>query len=173
MLMEKVFFAMPEDCFPTPAWREKWGKGEFIKFAERNKSLIVHTWLYQTGTLLQQAGVNCEFFAKMPRLPHRGIVVTMSGLLYCYPKKLHFSSSLFVAGIVADAGIPHPAAMIHLIPNKIATKYLPFTEFIPHWPQPFLIPRDATRGERFETVFMGDPQNIAPELCSRAFSKKL
>ncbi|MBX9577660.1 MAG: hypothetical protein K2W97_04170 [Chthoniobacterales bacterium] len=174
MFMEKVFFCMPEDCFPSPAWREKWEKGGFVKFAELNKSLTVHTWLYQTGTLLQQAGVNCEFFAKMPHLPHRGIVVTMSGLLYCYPKRLRFPPSLFVAGIVADAGIPHPTGMLHLIPNKIATKYLPFTEFIPHWPQPFLIPRDATRGERFETVcFMGDPQNIAPELCSKEWHSRL
>lgn len=174
MFMEKVFFCMTEDCFPTPAWREKWGKGEFVKFAELNKSLTVHTWLYQTGTLLQQAGVDAPFFIKMPHLPQRGIVVTMSGLLYCYPKRLRFSSSLFIAGIVADAGIPHPTAMLHLIPNKIAAKHLPFTEFIPHWPQPFLIPRDSKRGERFETVcFMGDPQNIAPELCSKEWHLRL
>lgn len=174
MLMEKVFFCMTEDCFPTPAWREKWEKGKFLKFAELNKSLTVHTWLYQTGTLLQQAGVECYFFTKMPHLPHRGIIVTMSGLLYCYPKGLRFSSSLFVAGIVADAGIPHPTAMLHLIPNKITTKHLPFTEFIPHWPQPFLIPRDVRRGERFETIaFMGDPQNIAPELCSKEWHLRL
>ena len=174
MLVEKVFFCMPEDFFPTPAWREKWEKGEFVKLAELNKSLTVHTWLYQTGTLLQKAGVDAHFFTKMPRLPHRGIVVTMSGLLYCYPRRLRFSPSLFVAGIVADAGIPHPTAMIHLIPNKIGTRYLPFAEFIPHWPQPFLIPRDLKRGERFETIcFMGDPQNIAPQLCSKEWHLRL
>ncbi len=174
MFLEKVLFGMSRDLFPSFEWNQRWEKGAFVKFAEIGKSLTVHTWLYQTGSLLKQAGVNCEFFIGMPRLPCRGIVVTMSGLLYCYPKKVRFSPSLFVAGIVADDGIPHPAAAVHLIPNQVATKYLPFTEFIPHWPQPFLIPRDPARGKRFETIgFMGDPQNIAPELCSKEWHARL
>lgn len=174
IFLEQIFFGMSRELFPSFEWIQKWNKGEFVKFAEIGKSLTVHTWLYQTGSLLKQAGVNCEFFMGMPNLPYRGIVVTMSGLLYGYPKNLRFSPSLFIAGIVADDGIPHPAAMLHLIPNQVATKFLPFSKFIPHWPQPFLIPRDTARGDRFETIgFMGDSQNIAPELCSQEWHERL
>ena len=175
MLMEKIYFCMPETFFPSRAWRAQWETGEFIEFVEeRNSSLTSNTWLYQTGCLLQKAGVHCNFFTKMPQLPQSGIVITLSGLLYAYPKNLRFSRSLFVVGIAADGGLVHPAAMLHLIPNSYSTKYLPFTEFIPHWSQPFLIPRDLKRGERFETIcFMGDSQSIAPELCSQEWHSRL
>ncbi|MDH4469374.1 MAG: hypothetical protein QE493_00165 [Verrucomicrobiae bacterium] len=175
MLIEKIYFSMPEDFFPSRAWRAQWESGEFVEFVEqRNSSLTANTWLYQTGSLLLNAGIHCDFFTKMPYLPQRGIIVTLSGLLYAYPNNLSFCRSLFVVGIAADGGLVHPAAMLHLIPNSSSTKYLPFSEFIPHWSQPFLIPRDLKRGERFETIcFMGDSQSIAPELCSQEWHAHL
>lgn len=173
-LMEEVFFCMPENYFPSAALRKQWEEGRFISFLERNTSLTANTWLYQTGSLLQKAGVKCHFFTKMPSLPYRGIIITMSGFLYTYSKRLQLDPSLFLAGIVADEGIPHPAAMVHLIPNRLSIKRLPFAEFIPHWSQPFLIPRDPKREKRFETVcFMGYPQNIAPALCSQEWHQRL
>ena len=175
MFLEKIFFCMPKHFFPSRQWRDQWERGGYIEFVEkRNSSMTANTWLYQTGSLLQKAGVHCEFFTKMPSLPQRGIVITLSGLLYGYSKKLRLDRSLFVVDIVADAGITHPAARLHLIPNSSSTKYLPFTEFIPHWSQPFLVPRNRERGDSFETIcFMGDPQSIAPELCSQEWHERL
>jgi|GEM_PF-1998785 len=174
MLMEEIFFCMPKNYFPSFELRAKWERGEFVSFLDINRSLTVNAWLYQTGSLLQKVGVRSHFFTKMPHLPHRGIIVTMSGFLYGYEKKITLPPSLFVADIVAEEGIPHSAAMLHLIPNSHSTKYLPFTEFIPHWPQPFLIPRDAVRRERFETIcFMGDSKNMATELCSQEWHLRL
>lgn len=174
MLMEEIFFCMPESYFPCLELREKWEKNEFVDFTGNNTSLTTNAWLYQTGTLLKDAGVNCHFYTNMPSLPCRGILITMSGFLYCYSEQLPLSPSVFIADIPADGGIPHPVAMVHLIPNQKTTKYLPFSEFIPHWSQPFLIPRNRERGERFETVcFMGNLQSIASELCSEEWHARL
>lgn len=174
MFMEEIFFCMPQNYFPSHRFRKQWEGGEFVNFLDFNSSLTVNTWLYQTGTLLQRAGVSCRFFTKMPHLPDRGILITMSGFLYGYSKCSSWPPSLFLVDIAADDGIPRAVAMLHLIPNSHITKYLPFSKFIPHWSQPFLIPRSVERGDRFETIcFMGDPQNMTPELCSQEWHLRL
>ncbi|MBM3857822.1 MAG: hypothetical protein FJ390_07695 [Verrucomicrobia bacterium] len=134
----------------------------------------MNAWLYQTGLLLQKAGVKCHFYTRMPSLPCRGILITMSGFLYGYPKNLMLPPALFITDIAADQGIPRPVAMLHLIPNRHTIKHVPFSEFIPHWSQPFLIPRSMERGDRFETIcFMGSSQSIAPELRSQEWHVRL
>ena len=46
--------------------------------------------------------------------------------------------------------------------------------FIPYWPQPGLIPRDATRGDRVERVgFVGRSQNLAEAFKDGAFERGL
>jgi hypothetical protein len=48
------------------------------------------------------------------------------------------------------------------------------TFFVPLWPQPGLIPRDATRGDRVENVaFKGYVGNLLPELREEAFGRFL
>ena len=58
--------------------------------------------------------------------------------------------------------------------NAAHAKRLPGSIFMPHWPQPNLIPRNPARGDAFETVaFFGDEQNLAPELRTEAFKDEL
>jgi hypothetical protein len=46
--------------------------------------------------------------------------------------------------------------------------------YIPHWPQPALIPRDPTRGDRFENLaYFGHKRNLAPELESSVWYEQL
>jgi hypothetical protein len=46
--------------------------------------------------------------------------------------------------------------------------------FVPHWPQPGLVPRDPARGDRLEDVcFMGLADNLDPVLRSDAFRARL
>jgi hypothetical protein len=48
------------------------------------------------------------------------------------------------------------------------------TYYIPHWPQPGLIPRDPGRGDRFETAaFFGHADNIAGELREPAWNARV
>ena len=46
--------------------------------------------------------------------------------------------------------------------------------FVPHWPQPGIIPRDPDRGDRFENItFFGWPGNLGSEFHDKAFHKEL
>jgi hypothetical protein len=74
---------------------------------------------------------------------------------------------------VADF-LPHPGAQLQIVQNAAHARRLPGSIFMPHWPQPNLIPRKPARGDAFETVaFFGDEQNLAPELRTEAFKNEL
>ena len=46
--------------------------------------------------------------------------------------------------------------------------------YVPHWPQPYLIPRHPHRKNRFENIcFFGDFKNLAPEFQSPAWQERL
>jgi hypothetical protein len=46
--------------------------------------------------------------------------------------------------------------------------------YMPHWPQPGLIPRDPGRSDRFENVaFFGNEENLAPELKEQSWHEHL
>lgn len=174
MLLEKISFCLYENYLPSPAWKERWKKGKFVSFDERNKSVTVHAWIYQTWSFLQEAGIACDLFTQMPHLPPQGIFITMSGFLRDFKILPSLQKNTFLVDIIADAGTPHPAASLHLVPNSACAQYSSRTLFMPHWPQPFLIPRNPERGLRFENIcFMGDLQSIAPELCSQQWRERL
>jgi hypothetical protein len=99
-----------------------------------------------------------------------GTIVTLSNFLH---PGFRASNNQCIAAVVADF-LPHPGAHIQILQNAAPAQRLPGSVFIPHWPQPNLIPRAPARGRRFETLaYFGDPQNLAPELRSSDFLLQL
>ena len=75
--------------------------------------------------------------------------------------------------ILADTRLL-PITHFHLIQNQAKARWTPHSLFVPHWPQPSLIPRDPTRGSRLEKIsFFGDPDNLAPELQTPEWTNQL
>ncbi len=63
-------------------------------------------------------------------------------------------------------------AQLHVVQNPWET--YPGCHFIPHWPQPRLLPRSQAHRDRFETVaFLGHRNSIAPELLDPAWLDQL
>ena len=161
-----IFFFLPEEHFPDAHWREALKKKEVFSLEENGKKATLHYWIYQTWALLTEAAIPCQL---VHQIPQEGIVIALSGSLH----SLLHTASLFLVDIVAD-GLPHPSAQLHLLQNKAHAQRLPRSLFIPHWPQPGLIPRDSVRGNRFEKIcFFGDSNNLAPELCSEKWKHQL
>jgi len=103
-------------------------------------------------------------------LPEQGIIVTLSNLL---PEGFRAARGQFIAAVAADF-LPHPGAQFQILQNKAHAQRLPGSGFMPHWPQPGLIPRHPDRGERFETAaFLGDRSNLPPELADPLFTARL
>jgi len=162
-----VTFYMPEKYLPSLSTRDDWKSGTVFGLQESGKVACAQCWIYQTWAALQAAGVDCELSTE---LPSQGIMVALSGF---FPDSFRPGAGVFFFGVVADY-VPHPSAHLHIVQNRAHAARLPGAVFVPLWPQPNLIPRDPTRGRLFQNVcFLGDPQNLAPELRSPAWAEHL
>ena len=165
--MMKISFLLSPDHLPDYDWQEAWKQGKTVHLEEAGVTATIQSWIYQTWALLTQAGVSCDLVTAMPL---EGIVIFISGFFSRYRQ---LPKNLFLVDVVAD-GNPLPSTHFHLVQNKAYARWLPNSLFIPHWPQPNLIPRHPHRGRRFEKIsFFGCSQNIAPELCSSEWTTQL
>lgn len=118
----------------------------------------VYAWTVQTFQRLRDAGMNVELSDQLPT----------AGIMVAHRKSVarNFvppAGVLFVC-LRADATF-HPFAHWHVIINELARNSWYPSVYMPHWPQPGLIPRDPTRGDRWENAaFFGDDACIANEM---------
>jgi hypothetical protein len=121
----------------------------------------VYAWTLQTYLQLRALGFPCEL---VDALPDEGVVVAHRS---CLPVELRPGPKQLVVCLKSDKK-RHPFAQLHIVQNP-SDKILREAEwggwYMPHWPQPGLVPRDPARGERFENiVYMGSENNLAEEL---------
>lgn len=162
-------FAMPSEILPSAEWIQAWDEGRVTSLEEEGKCVTTHSWTYQTWSLLQKSGIPCNL---LEALPVSDIAIFLSMSLSSKSKP-SLNPNLFLVDMVAH-GHPHPAAHFHLVHNKAHARWLPRSLFIPHWPQPYLIPRDPNRGDRFENIcFLGDPEQLALEFIFPSWSERL
>lgn len=166
----QVSFYLPEKYFPSEEWIQAWKENRPFPLEESGKAAAAHAWIYQTWALLTEAGIKTSLISE---LPTTGLVLALSGTLDESFRSSQLSSDFFLVDIVAD-GLPHPAAHFHLVQNRAHAHRLPRSQFIPHWPQPALIPRAENRKMLFEKIsFFGDPNNLAAELFSFSWQQRL
>lgn len=162
----RISFYIPEHHAPDKERREAWLSGQIPALLPGGKSASAQAWLFQTWMAVRDT-VDSSIVTS---LPSSGIVVTLSNFL---PPDFRAGRNQLVAAVVADF-LPHPGAQIQIVQNAAHAKRLPGSIFMPHWPQPNLIPRNPARGDLFETVaFFGDEQNLAPELRTEDFKREL
>jgi hypothetical protein len=127
----------------------------------------VYAWTIQTYLRLKENGFPCELTGT---LPTEGIVLAHR---YSIPFHLRPSSKVLIVCLKADKD-RHPYAQLHLVLNSEETKTLSNSSYMPHWPQPGLIPRNPERGKRFENIaYFGAEENLAPELKDPLWSEQL
>ncbi len=163
----KVSFLLSPEFIPKNDWYESLKKGEPLEVASLGYAATAQNMIYQTWFWLNQAGVACEL---IEHLPKEGIVVFISNT---FPSTAALPDKLFYVDVLADTPLL-PCTHFHLIQNRAKARLTPHSLFVPHWPQPSLIPRSTTRESRFERVsFFGDPQNLAPELQTPEWTNQL
>jgi hypothetical protein len=166
----QVAFYLPEKYLPSKEWIHAWKKRSPFPLEESGKAAAVHCWVYQTWALLREAGVNVSLITELPKT---GLILALSGTLHSSFQSDHNNPDLFLVDIVAD-GLPHPAAHFHLVQNQLHARRLSHSHFIPLWPQPGLIPREASRNRLFERVsFFGDPKNLAAAFFTPSWQQSL
>ncbi|MFQ3577571.1 MAG: hypothetical protein SNJ52_00985 [Verrucomicrobiia bacterium] len=165
--MKTISFYCSPSHLPTPDEQSEWRSGSLRRLHESGKIAAAQCWIYQTYLILSKAGLPVELTTT---LPAQGIVVALSG---SFEDRWQPPTGLFFVGIAADYH-PHPQAHWHIVQNGRQARYVPHSTYIPLWPHPNLIPRDASRGDRFErAAFFGDPQNLAAEIRSHEWAASL
>jgi hypothetical protein len=170
-----VYFYVPGHSWPedlSPGVEYFWSSNRGGKW----------NWTFQTFEYLKKAGVACSLVTE---LPEEGIVIAHRKL---YPLELKPTSRQLIVCIEADRG-RMPFAQLHVQQNPVGTalansSWLGRLErklfrqntnhFIYYWPQPGLIPRDRSRGARFQNiVFQGRERHLIKELRADAFKKEV
>ncbi|MEM9163615.1 MAG: hypothetical protein AAGC54_11190 [Cyanobacteria bacterium P01_F01_bin.4] len=122
----------------------------------------------QTYLRLKETGFPCELTDRLPEqgivLFHRNVVLKAdispgpSRLLICLKADISFFSG----------------AQLHVVQNPREASPQLGSYFIPHWPQPGLLPRQPDRGNCFETVaFFGHQVNLDPALNTSVWQTQL
>jgi len=118
----------------------------------------VYVWTVQTFQRLRDAGLHCEL---SDQLPSEGILIAHRKSI---PRDFIPPPTVLFACLRADATF-HPFAHWHVVINRLALNPWYPSVYMPHWPQPGLIPRDPRRGNRLENAaFFGDDGCIAGEM---------
>ena len=129
-------------------------------------------WILQTYLYLNDYGFPCKLVKTMP---DEGIVLSHRDYLR---DSFQPGSRLLLACIRADVD-RHPYAQLHVVQNPyqaIPKRLMSLWEshFIPHWPQPSIIPRDYQRGDTFENVtFLGNEVNLGSEFRHQVWYDQL
>jgi hypothetical protein len=154
-------------------WIDKLSKAKADEYQQNYFYLASSTyhWTVQTYLRLKEHGFSC---LATETLPDEGIIVANRFYL---PDKLKPNDRQLFVHLKAD-NRRHPYAQLHVICNPcdpLLTQQrggLWQAHYIPAWPQIGLIPRDHRRGNRFENIaHIGG--NLAPELCTNLWKKKL
>ncbi|MEB3280485.1 MAG: hypothetical protein VKK42_16355 [Lyngbya sp.] len=130
-----------------------------------------YNWTLQTYVRLRSEDFPCQL---IKTLPDEGIVLTHREYL---PDRLKPKPKQLLVCLQADQ-MPHPYAQLHVVQNRLQvmneSKLLGESSYIPHWPQPGLIPRDPSRGDRFENLaYFGVEKQLVPELRHPSWEKQL
>ncbi|MBD2744812.1 hypothetical protein [Coleofasciculus sp. FACHB-1120] len=130
----------------------------------------IYNWTLQTYLHLKADGFPCELVGT---IPSEGIVVAHRDSL---PDNLQPGAKLLFVCILGDKG-RHSYAQLHTVQNPREEMLLwPFwkSEYIRFWPQPGLLPRSDTRGDRFENIaFVGRERELASELLDSSWQEHL
>jgi hypothetical protein len=122
----------------------------------------------QTYLRLKADGFPCHFTGT---LPDEGILIAHRDSV---PFAWRPSAKVIFVCMQSDRLRRHPGAHFYIVhnPKEVTSKN---SYFIPNWtPQPGMVPRDASRGDRIQHVaFMGLERNLAPELRGERWRNQL
>lgn len=148
-----IYFYVPQPYFPS----------EMPTSADENWQgfgLGIYAWTLQTYLRLRSQNFPCELVST---LPDAGIIIIHHNALRAHQNRLKPTAKQFIICIKAESQ-PYAYAHLHIVQNPLEQKP-GHSYYLPHWPQPGLLPRSPERGDRFQTIaYFGHTASLAPEL---------
>ncbi|MEO0770588.1 MAG: glycosyltransferase family 1 protein [Cyanobacteria bacterium J06649_4] len=169
-LENKVYFYAPDARSHHFFDKQKLSWADIFE-ARQNHSGNFTSWILSTYLHLRKTGIDCEV---IDHLPEQGIVLADRDTL---GNRNAYLGKLMLICAKGDREF-HPSAHLHVVHNpvdfkeKVQTPWSP--HYIPHWPQPNLIPRAKSRGTLVENIaFIGSRSNLASEFYSEKWISAL
>jgi len=129
----------------------------------------IYAWTVQTYLHLKADGMPCKLVSE---LPAEGIVLMHRNCLRAHNNFMPGPKLLLIC-LKAELK-SYVYAQVHIVQNPLEALLVKNSYYLPHWPQPGLIPRDPLRGDRFENIaFFGHSDNLAAELLHPSWQKQL
>jgi len=152
---------------PKPYWPRTMPKSA----GDDWKGLVgLYGWTLKTYLYLKENDFPCTLTKEWP---DEGIVLIHRDSFQAFKRLIKPSSRLLLVCIKAEWE-PYPYAQIQVVQNPDEVGFSKESYYIQYWPQGALIPRNAERGDRFENVaFLGNPENLAPELKAPSWPAQL
>jgi hypothetical protein len=123
------------------------------------------SWIIQTFLYMKQAGLAVE-------LVDKPVANAICVVHFATTKNKVWAPNSFVVGVRAD-NAPMRMREIEIVQSP-ANLGKPDVYLMHHWPQPRLIPRDASRGNRIERIsYFGGAGGISPKFSDSSFKASL
>jgi hypothetical protein len=162
--MREIFFVLPEK-YREKKWPDLLSIDKNFSLEDLAPRMIsgIDCWIVQTGLLLKKySNYNVEFVNK-----------GVSGKICVY----HYNNALIKYGVhesfsvVIRADRPPVNFADITVEQNPAIKNSSFVQYIPHWPQPGIIPRDTSRKSRVEKIaYIGSSQYVPKYVKDKEFS---
>lgn len=170
--MPTVYFYIPQDDWPSHGLPNYIQRENIVTYLQPlgtpSRVGTIYNWILQTYLWLKADGFPCTLVGI---LPSEGIVISYWGSL---PIDFKPSANLLIVSVLADGLYPHPYTQMRIVQNPRQVLSFHDSYYMPHWPQPGLIPRIASRDDRFETIgYFGDISNLSPKLISPSWQAQL
>jgi len=170
-----VFFYIPKEKFQVKSWpssaKEYW-KWQCSTHEISPMQSGGFLWTLQTYLHLNDSGFPCKL---VDTLPDEGIILAHRDFL---DEDIKPSPKQLFVCLRADVD-RHNFSQLHVVQNPFqaicgGSLTLWESHFIPHWPQPDIIPRDPTRGDKFENItFVGNAVNLVQEFQEEKWFEQL
>jgi hypothetical protein len=134
----------------------------------RQLQLGERAWVLQTYLRLAAVGAPVTLSAR----PRPGVVVYHAKQWRQLEARLDDPAASVLVAVRGDVR-PAPNADVEIVQNPLAARGR-WRFFLPHWPQPGLVPRDPARGERVErAAFKGIRASLHPDLRAPGWAAAL
>jgi hypothetical protein len=169
--LSPIYFYLPPEDYPEVIPKD--ADHYWVNFRKG-----IYCWTLQTYLHLKNQGFPCQL---VNTLPEAGIILAHYDSL---PQQLMPTDQQLIVCFQADRA-RHLYAQIHIVQNREGLRrdlmtwgdrYLlaGLDYYMPHWPQPGLIPRSTDRGDQFTNLgFFGLECNLLPEFLASTWHKKL
>lgn len=126
-------------------------------------------WILQTWARLKRRGHPAKL---VEELPERGVLIFENSHKREVAAQLRPGSRLFTVGVRADRNEAW-ISDVEVVQNpNLEDGYR--QRYVPHWPQPGLVPRDVSRGSELQVAgFKGHVENLAQEFRDPAWEEAL